>query len=166
MKNAVLLTILLSNYTYAASTENSFAIKPKGTTESTVRVKSATIMVKIVTEEKKIGKTFVPHEDRNSNCTFSRFPCSLVSRLIISVDGKNIFVPRSLFADLSDLNKAHLTEKEGLFILNITAGDASEAYSAVIKFNNKRIIERSKTDPKNADEVIELTKYFEATTFD
>lgn len=166
MKNAVLLTIVLSKNLYAGSVDSSFSVKPIGTTESTVRIKAATIVIRVVTEEKRIGKSFVSHEDRKSSCTFSRFPCSLVNRLNISVDGRNIFVPRSVFADLSDLSRASLTENEGVFTLKIAAGDASEAYTAVIKFNSKRVMERSVTDPTNTDEVLQQTKYFEVKSFD
>jgi hypothetical protein len=166
MKKAVLLTIVLSKSLNAGPVDNSFSVKPVGTTESTVRIKSASIVIRVITEEKRIGKSFVSHDERKSSCTFARFPCSLVNRLTISVDGRNIFVPRSVFADLSDLNRAHLTENEGVFTLKITAGDASEAYAVVIKFNGKRVMERSITDPVNTDEVLEQTKYFEIKSFD
>ena len=45
----------------------------------------------------------------DTNCTYSRVPCSVVDRIDILVNGAAIIVPRSVFADLADLDRGQFT---------------------------------------------------------
>jgi hypothetical protein len=67
------------------------------------------IQVKIKTHEVQIGK---PSDARptviESNCTYSKYPCSIVDRLEITVNGVALFVPRSAFCSLADVMRRKL----------------------------------------------------------
>ncbi len=63
----------------------------------------------------------------------------IVTKISITVDGENVFVPRSVFADLVDANKANLEAFEKGWKLTIVGGDASDTYTTVVFFNNKQV---------------------------
>jgi len=75
------------------------------------------------------------------------------------VDGKAIFVPRSVFADLADLNRGNFTlAPRNKLMLTFDGGDASEGYKLDITFSKDRVLSRKRS-------VGEFPEDFEATTY-
>lgn len=73
-------------------------------------------------------------------CTGSRNPCMLVDALTIRVNGQAVDVPRSIPIRLSDVNRARLSVAGAdTYKLAIEYGDAAEAYTAIIRFDRKRV---------------------------
>jgi len=76
-------------------------------------------------------------------CTGGRNPCTLVDSLSIRVNGHLVEVPRSIVTGLSDANRAGLAVVgPGTYKLVIEGGDAAEAYTAIIRFDHKRVKQR------------------------
>ena len=102
------------------------------------------VQVKIHTHEVQIGK---PSDGRpavvTSNCTYSRYPCSVVDRIEIVVNGHALFVPRSVFCDLADLNTAEIDVNKRSSVLRIEGGDAAESFILKIEFDAKHIERRT-----------------------
>jgi hypothetical protein len=100
--------------------------------------------VTITTHEVQIGK---PSDGRPdvilSNCTYSKYPCSVVDRLQIVVNGNPLFVPRSAFADLADLNNAEIEGSKNGWVLRLGGGDASETYIVRIEFDGAQVTRRT-----------------------
>jgi hypothetical protein len=105
-----------------------------------------------------IGKQEVPPEERKNNCTYSSFPCSQVSSLKIWVKGSSLFVPRSVFADCADVGNMRLTTEAGIYVLTLTGGDASEAYSVKVFFTPDQVKKREVYDLE-AGSMVQTTTY-------
>ncbi len=121
------------------------------------------ISVKIKTHEIDIGKPSDGRPDKiSSNCTYSRYPCSNVDDLEISVNGSNLFVARSVFADLADLIGVTLQQnRRGQFVLTLGGGDASESYSVEVTFDGKLVRQRALISNEGR-QVMQKTTYFES----
>ncbi len=102
------------------------------------------VQVKIKTHEVQIGK---PSDGKptviQSSCTYSKYPCSIVDRIEITVNGKPLFIRRSVFCSLADLNRAEIKAEERGLILMLYGGDASESYVARIEFDDTRVKRRT-----------------------
>ena len=66
----------------------------------------------------------------------------VVRSLKIKVNGHEIFIPHSAYADLAWVATAELKFGKSRNLLVITGGDASESYSAKIEFDGKAIRSR------------------------
>ena len=139
-----LLTLTIGLGFGLASSE-SVSVKAAGITElSATSSDNLQAIVTIETHIVDIGKPSDPVPEKpRTNCTYSRYPCSLVDRFDFSINGDPVFVARSVFADLSDINDASLVAENGTFILKLQCGDASEAYEVTITFNKSQVLERS-----------------------
>jgi hypothetical protein len=118
------------------------------------------VQVRIKAHEIPIGNQSEKRPDKiESNCTYSKYPCSLVDVLEISINGKLLFVPRSSFCSFSDLNfvKLQLTKKG--YVLTLEGGDASEGYIGRIVFNHKRVISRAVSSALAPNYILEETIY-------
>jgi len=67
----------------------------------------------------------------------SRYPCSVVDRIEIVVNGHALFVPRSLFCVLADLNTAEIDVNKRSSVLRLDGGDAAESFILKIEFDAK-----------------------------
>ena len=67
---------------------------------------------------------------------------TLVQGLEISVGGKSLFVPRSVFADLVDPGRASVEFSNGNFILTIRGLDGAEAYFIRVYFDTTEVRRR------------------------
>jgi hypothetical protein len=138
----------------------SVSVKPRGDTELAVTVGKLTALVRIKTHEMQIGK---PSEGRpeviQSNCTYSKYPCSIVDRIDIFVNGTALFVPRSAFCDLADLNRAeiHIDEKGSKLML--AGGDGAEGFVVKIEFDATRVKRRTLAGGESGGQLSEDTTY-------
>ncbi len=124
------------------------------------------INVTLMAHELNIGKPSdeIPKQ-RLTNCTYSRMPCSLVDLVEIVVNGKALFIPRSVFSDLADVSRGEVKKLGGSFILSLHGGDASESYTVNIIFDKQRI--RQRNFMSNLDrEITEKTTYSLAPPMD
>jgi len=133
----------------------------QGVTDVAAAFGKTQVSVKITTHEMNIGK---PSDERPqkmlSSCTYSRFPCSLVDNVEISINGNVLFVARSVYADLADVGEASLRQKKkGQFVLTLGGGDASESYTVEITFDESLVRQRMFMS-NEARQVMERTTYF------
>jgi hypothetical protein len=120
------------------------------------------VQVRIKTHEIPIGNPSDGRPEKvETNCTYSRFTCSVVDVLDILINGELLPVPRSSFCDLADLNFIKLQRTKKRYVLTLKGGDASESYIVKIVFNNKRVISRTVLTPLAPNFVIERTIYQE-----
>lgn len=85
---------------------------------------------------------------------------TIVQALLIAVDGAQILVPRSAFADLIDPREARVEAKQGKFVLSITGGDGAESYLLHLHFDGTRIFRRALYSPLIPDKAVEETRYW------
>ena len=139
-------------------------VAAQGETRIATTLGGTTVSVRFFTHKVDIGKpSDEPPKRRMSSCTYSRIPCSLTDAVEISVAGHPVFVPRSAFADLADINGARLHRiAPGRFGLALSGGDADAAYDADIVFDRHRVRERTVTDSE-AQMVSERTVYFDVS---
>jgi hypothetical protein len=119
------------------------------------------VQIKISTHELQIGK---PSDERpaviQTNCTYSRYPCTLVDRIDIIVNGSPLFVPRSVFADLADLKKASLVKlNEKKSLLRLDGGDGSDGFIVNIEFDASRVLRRTLSPGSMPDKPLQETVY-------
>jgi hypothetical protein len=152
----VALTIDVAHADSASAT-----ISSQGVTSVAAVAGKVSIRVRIKTHEVQIGK---PSDGRpaiiESSCTYSRYPCSVVDGLEIVVNERRLFVPRSVFADLADLNKAEVTAAEKGLTLKLYGGDASEGFILTVEFDSNRIKRRILSSGMAPDRMLQETKYF------
>jgi hypothetical protein len=146
--------------TYGETTQKWSKVASNGETVIAARSRTMSVRVRIVTREVEIGK---PSDERpdviTSSCTYSRYPCSLVDLITIEANGTSLFVPRAAFRNLADLNVIDVTVRQKKAVLTISGGDASESYSARIRFNRERITGMSVFDGESGKKLQETTFY-------
>jgi hypothetical protein len=144
----------------AQADQTSAGVASQGETLVVANGGKSTVQVKIKTHEINIGKSSDPRPTViESSCTYSKYPCSIVDRLDILVNGRPLFVPRSAFADIADLNKAEITITKSDFILKLDGGDASEGYIAKLEFNAIRVKRRTLASGTLPDQPLQETIY-------
>ncbi len=159
-----LIAFLLVSTSFADNMDKRTIVAPKGDTTVQKAFKKNVLYVTISTHEVDIGKPSDEFpEMRNNSCTYSRYPCSLVDRIDIRIDDKRIFVPRSVYSDLADINTVNVTKRNGLYVITLEGGDASESYSAIIKLNRDMIVSRELWDGESGRKLQE-TKYLKVVT--
>jgi hypothetical protein len=118
------------------------------------------VRVKIKTHEMQIGK---PSDERpaviESNCTFTRYPCSLVSRIEITVKGKRLFVPRSAFCDLADVSRADISVGKEGSTLTLVGGDGADSFIVKIEFDATHVKRRTVEGGESGGQLSEETTY-------
>lgn len=123
-----------------AQTVEWLSVTSKGETLIRKILDRSTVQIKITTHEVNIGNASDGWPEKPSNsCTYSRYPCSLVDDISISINEKNILIPRSVFSNLSDLNRVRVSKVKQSFLLVIEGGDASESYITKIVFDNRQV---------------------------
>lgn len=146
--------------------QNWLPVASSGSTTVKSAIGKTHALVKITNHEVEIGEAGSPRPEKIlSSCTYSRHPCSVVDYLEIAVDGKPLFIYRSVYADLADVNRVSLQQKNGQFTLTLEGGDASESYRAEILFTSKLILKRIITNSESG-EVAQETRYFKQPVLD
>jgi hypothetical protein len=158
-RSVIFLLIILALLVYESFAENRYPVKSTGETTIAAKYPNLVIQVKIATHEVDIGEE--PSENRRylikTNCTYTRYPCSIVDYIDISVNGKPLYVSRSVFSDLADLNKAEIRADKDSATLILDGGDASVLK---VSFNAKRVKSRTLIAGE-FDAVVEKTTYFQ-----
>ncbi len=134
-------------------------VSSNGTTTVTMSAKGKEL--KALIQTMVVPKT-APNspEEHFAQCTSSRMPCVLTSQIML-LDGTNeVFVPRGAYADLGDIFTAELTTSNGLSVLTLRGGDASEAYIAKLEFNKDRVIRRSLYSAEDTAHPVEVSQFF------
>jgi hypothetical protein len=154
--------VLLIDVTYASP----ILVASKGETIVSSAAGQSKVQVKIKTHEMQIGKPSDPRPAViESNCTYSRYPCSIVDRIEITVDGNSLFVPRSAFSDLADLNRAEISVGKDGSTLRLEGGDGSESLIVKIEFDATQVKRRTVEGGESGGELSEETRYH-AVDFD
>jgi hypothetical protein len=78
----------------------------------------------------------------------------------ISVRGRNVIVPRDVFADLLDPNDAALRVEHRLFVVRINGGDASEWYFVDVFFDARGVTRRRSYSTVVKTTLSSETRYF------
>jgi hypothetical protein len=158
-KIIVCLSIFLATALYAQTVQERKPVAPNG--ETVIDAKSAkfNVRVKIVTHQVNIGK---PSDKRPevipSRCTYSRYPCSIVDRIDIAVNGKSVGVPcAALCSVTADLHTAEVRIEYGQAILTLEGGDAADSYSVKIEFDSKRVLHSAVFGEAEGDPLEETT---------
>ena len=99
-------------------------------------------------------------QEHFAQCTSSRTPCVLTSQIKLLDGASEVFVPRGAYADLGDIFSAELTMSNGLFVLTLRGGDASEAYIAKLEFNKDRVIRRLLYSAEDTAHPLEVSQFF------
>lgn len=84
---------------------------------------------------------------------------SVVPQLSISVDGQDVWVPRSAYADLFNPRKALVRYENGFFVLLIGGADGADSYSVHVRFNSTRVVDRTVYNTISPPRVSEKTVY-------
>lgn len=134
-------------------------VSSNGTTTVTMSVKGEELKALIQTMVVPKAAPNLP-EERFAQCTSSRTPCVLTSQIKLFDGASEVFVPRGAYADLGDIFTAELTMSNGLFVLTLKGGDASEAYIAKLEFNKDRVIRRSFYSAEDIAHPLEVTQFF------
>jgi hypothetical protein len=159
MSRAGSILLVVASHFFAASVVAQTPVRSKGETIVSSRFGTASVQVKIRTHEMQNGTSDKPVRPPDSACTMSRIPCSVVDGVEIRVAGESVFVPRSAFADMADVNDAKLTVEKGDYTLLLTGGDASESYIVKILFNRQRVTYRSLTSGEFPEHPLQETVY-------
>lgn len=91
-------------------------------------------------------------------------PKSLVTSLSVEIGGKEIFVPLSVYADLTNPRELLLENAGSNILIIIYGGDAAASYKAVLKFTTERIQSKKVSSLEFPDESWEETVYSFNTT--
>ena len=162
MRKAILALVccLAFSVNAHAHTASETKINPSGKTTISANIGSNNINVIVKAHTVDIGQAGESSpKEWDTNCTYSRFPCSLVDNVKIFVNKKEIFVPRSVFADLADLNSGDIKKSKKGMILAFTGGDASEAYFVEVTFNTQQVLMRKLSSAEFPNNVWEKTIY-------
>jgi hypothetical protein len=160
--NVIVITLALTIGTVGhAQIASSKSIMVNGET----RLEVGKAAVTVLTQETPGRKTDIS-ENRNSACTGGRAPCLLTESLKIAVNGKEIYVPYSAFADLGDMAQIKLQHSANRYTLTITGGDAAVAYIAKLVFDSTRVLERVVAPGEDSSQPSERTTYYSPKRFD
>jgi hypothetical protein len=84
---------------------------------------------------------------------------SVIRQMSISVAGQDVWVPRSVYADLFNARRASVTSENGIFVLLIGGADGADSYSVHIRFSAARVISRAVYDAMSPQRLSEKTVY-------
>lgn len=86
-------------------------------------------------------------------------PQSMVSQLVVTVKGDDVFVPLSAYADLGSPRTIEIRTTSRGFELVVNGGDASSAYRALLVFEGRLLTRRKVQHREFPREAWEETRY-------
>jgi hypothetical protein len=136
------------------------SITSKGETILSANFPKFNVSVNFNTREVNIGKPSDQRPDTITTCcTYSKYPCSIVDRISVTVNGNQIFVPRSVYCSLADLNMAKIEMINNVGVLTLNGGDASESFIVKIEFNEQQINKKTLCNGEAPDKPLEESVY-------
>jgi hypothetical protein len=139
-------------------------INPNGETRLSATVGKIRIVVVLHTSTVDIGSPVdnpdFGRESKFVQCTGGRSPCVLTGQLSILVDGDEVEVPKSAFADLGDIVSVEVSRDGDNFALTIEGGDAAYSYLARLIFDKHRVLERRLYPGEFREHLAEDTRYY------
>lgn len=84
---------------------------------------------------------------------------SVVRQMGISVGGQDVWIPRSVYADLFNTRRVSIMNENGIFVLLIGGADGSDSYSVHVRFDSTRVISRTVYNTMSPPKVSEKTVY-------
>lgn len=85
---------------------------------------------------------------------------SLVQEMEIRVGDRSLFVPLSVFSDLTDLREGSLRVSPKTVVLTLSGGDASESYVVTVEFDRERVRRRTLASSLVPNRLLEDTRYY------
>jgi hypothetical protein len=158
----VCLPILLATASHAQIVQQQKPVAANGETVIKANSPKFNVRVKIVTHQVNIGK---PSDKRSevipSRCAYSsRYPCSIVDRIDIAVNGKSIGVPcAALCSVTADLHMAEVRIEYGIAILTLRGGGEPDSFVVKIEFDSKRVLHSALSYGEAEDDPLEETTY-------
>lgn len=161
----------IAGYLYAGLIASAHAESIRVASQGNTLVDAASgqtkVQVVLKTHKMEIGKPADPRPAViESNCTYSKFPCSLVDGLTIHVNGNALFVPRSVFADLADLNTVDVKPAGKVWDLTISGGDGSEGFIVRITFDTEQVVRRTLASAISPKKPLQETVYHQIAVGD
>jgi hypothetical protein len=147
-----------SGKSQAAKEGEGISIAPRGDSVLSRQIDGKIIRVVISASEINIGSERPSPEVRKTNCLYTRRPCSQVTNASIWINGVRLFVPRSVFADRTDLGLMSVARTDKLYVLTLTGGDGAEAYTVKIYFDLRHVKKRELYS-NEANSLVETTTY-------
>jgi len=139
---------------YPVEGQERTSISPTGTNTVTARLNRAQVKVTIRATRINSSHVLFPSE-----FIPGAKEVTIISKMEIAVNGKNLFVPRSVFLDVFDPHEASLEFQNGKFALRITEADASNSAFILVYFDAKEITRRMVYSQLEPDKAIEDTRY-------
>ena len=85
---------------------------------------------------------------------------SLVQDMEIRVGDRRLFVPLSVFSDLTDLRGGILRVGAKILVLTLSGGDASESYVVTVEFDRERVRRRTLASAMEPKSPLEEARYY------
>lgn len=125
-----------------------------------VTSKNVEVSVRIRTHETQVPpKTGNDPYDQRSSCTGTRTPDSAVDSIRIMVNGRDVFIWRSVFCDLADLNTAGVVIGERASTLTLTGGDGAENHIVKFELDKESVSRKTLASGMTPNESSEDTNY-------
>jgi hypothetical protein len=141
-------------------------VAPDGITELEAGFGPTLATAKIHTIKLEEGASNGGERNRGFHCSGGWTQCSPVLDLELKIDGKDLPLRPSVYADLSNVNRAELRRTGDTLTLVLDCGDASGSYSVRIEFDAGRVRKRQVIGAFGTNEVVEETTYNELTPLD
>lgn len=156
--HALLLICIFSLFLLALPSfaKEEIAIIPSGKTALNVASKKrmATVTIRTLKIENDCSGEI------QANLSQKCKPVMVIQKLDISVDGQQIFVPRSVFADLINPRWVSIELKNAVNVLFIDGGDGADSYFVHVYFDGQKIIRRALYSSLVPDKAVEETRYW------
>jgi hypothetical protein len=141
-------------------------VAPDGITELEAGLGPALATVKIRTLQLEPGAEHGGQSNRGFHCSGGRIRCSPVLEIEFTVDGTEVQIPASVYADLADVNRAQFRQMGEEVALFLECGDAAGAYSLRIDFGATGVRKRTMVGGFDESEVVEETTYHQYEVVD
>jgi hypothetical protein len=165
MTNCLLLLALVLGFDEQAKT-GVVEVAPDGVTELEAGLGPRVATTKIRTLKLEPGAENGGERNRGFHCSGGRIPCSPVLEIEFRVDGADVLVPASVYADLADVNRAQLRQMGDVVALFLECGDAAGAYSVRIDFDANGVRKRTMVGGFDESQVVEETTYHQYEVVD
>jgi competence protein ComGC len=159
MKLRALLMVFISGLLFmfvlpsAAKEKVTISLSGNTALKSASKNRVASVTIRTLKVETDRGGTSVSHAQSGKLVT-------VIKQLDITINGQQIFVPRSVFADLIEPRYASLRLEHDVFMLSIEGADGVNSYIVYVYFDGNNIIRRVVYSALVPDKPVEETHYW------